>query len=36
MKNFAELIYYAMEHGFVNRPLGFAAEEKDQKEQNGA
>ncbi len=36
MKNFAELIYYAMEHGFVNRPLGFAAEGKDQKEQNGA
>ncbi|MFQ5487879.1 MAG: response regulator transcription factor, partial [Gammaproteobacteria bacterium] len=21
MKNFAELIYYAMEHGFVNKPL---------------
>ncbi len=25
MKNFAELIYYAMEHGFVNKPLSSPA-----------
>ncbi|HHH36575.1 MAG TPA: response regulator transcription factor [Gammaproteobacteria bacterium] len=33
LKNLAELIYYAMEHGFIDRPLGL---DNDTAEQEGA